>query len=400
MVDGAMLHYSRGRNFRDIRPAQRTAADMADFIAQLDADRAPSKEGAAYVCGPLNGDGRRCAEGAVPRRWVAVDLDRIEATALADVLQFFERFSAAVWPTHSSTPAAPRLRVIIELERPASRGQCIAIGKTLDDELRAEFGDKVLSDACTFRPEQPVHVPPTEAQIRRFNGAPLAVPAALTAAAEMAVCTEEHRRLQKPSSVSSVSSVQGAGVSFGGVSWTIPPDTIPTEAGQRNDCLFALARHVKGIQPAPTHDELRRVVRAWHELALPAIQTLDFAVSFGEFMHGYERVKQPHGAVMDASIASIDNTTPLPVGIEQLGYGEACNRLVRICAALQAHEGDGPFFLGARKAGELIGEPFTDANRMMQALVLDGVIEVVTKGAGRKASRYRFVWPAASEVPA
>ena len=388
MADVAMIHYSRGRGLHDNRPAQRTAADMAGFIAQLDADRAPSKQGAAYVCGPLSGDGRRCAGGALPRRWVAVDLDRIEPTALVDVLRLFQRHSAAAWPTHSSTPAAPRLRIIIELEHPASRDQCIAIGKTLDSELRAKFGNKVLLDGCTFRPEQAVLVPPTEAVIQRFNGAPLAVPAA-TAAAGTSFCTEEHRGLQKPSSVSSVQ---------GGVpAWAIPPATIPTDAGKRNDCLFALARHVRRIQPAPTRDELRCIVQAWHTLALPAIQTQDFAVSFAEFMHGYERVKQPHGATMETIIGNINNT-PLPAGIDMLGYGAAGNQLVKVCAALQAHEGDGVFFLGARQAGELVGVPFTDANRMMQALVLDGVIVLVTKGAGKKASRYRFVWPAASGV--
>lgn len=389
------LHYSRGRNLKDNRPAQRMAADMTEFIANLDADRATSKEGAAYVCGPLNGSGRRCAAGALPRRWVAVDLDRIDAAALADVLQFFESLSAVSWLTHSSTSEVPRLRVIIELESPASRDQCIAIGDTLKIRMRDAFGDKVKWDASTFRPEQPVFVPPAWAQIQHFTGAPLTVTAELPAAR-----TEGDRRIQTPSSVSSVSSVHGSAVLIGGGTWAIPPDTIPTKAGQRNDCLFRLARHVKGMQPAPKHDELRRVVSAWHELALPAIQTQDFAVSFGEFMHGYERVKQPHGAVMNAIIANIDTAMPLPAGIDRLGYGEAGNRLVRICAALQTHEGSGPFFLGARQAGELIREPFNDANRMMQALVLDGVIELVTKGAGRKASRYRFVWPNATEAPA
>ena len=112
----AMLHYSRGRRLQDNRPEQRTAANMADFAAQLGADRAPNKEGAAYFCGPLNGDGKRCAGGALPRRWVAVDLDRVEAAALPSVVEWFQRHSAICWPTHSSTPAAPRLRVIIETE--------------------------------------------------------------------------------------------------------------------------------------------------------------------------------------------------------------------------------------------------------------------------------------------
>ena len=193
--------------------------------------------------------------------------------------------------------------------------------------------------------------------------------------------------------------MQGGSVSVGGIGWTIPADTIPTESGQRNERLFKLARRVKGIQPAPTHEELRHIVRAWHALAVPAIQTQDFAVSFGEFMHGYERVKQPYGAVMDAIIDNLENT-PLPIGIDKLEYGDSCNLLVRFCAALQARAGNEPFFLGARQAGELIDKPHTDANRMMRALVLDGVVVVVTKGLGKKASRYRLVWPAALGVSA
>ena len=395
----AGLRYSRGRSLVDARPAQRTAADFVDFIAQLDADRSPTKEGAAYICGPLNGDGRRCKTGTLPRAWVAVDLDRIDAAALPDVVRWFGRYSAACWPTHSSTLDSPRLRVIVELDRPASRDQCIAIGVQMEAKLRDAFGDAVFLDLCTFRPEQPVLVPPTGAVIQRLDGTPLRAPAELLPdAVEPDICTEVDRRIPKASSVSSVrfcvSSVQTGTVLVGGTTWRIPPDTIPTEVGQRNDRLFSLARHVKAMRPAPTPDELRCIVRAWHVQATPAIGTLGFTVSLAEFMSAFDRVKQPHGATMGAIIGSIDNI-PLPGGIDRLGYEAAGNLLVRICAALQAHEGAGVFFLGARQAGELVGVPFTDANRMMQTLRLDGVIELVTKGAGKKASRYRFVWSAA-----
>ena len=50
-------------------------------------------------------------------------------------------------------------------------------------------------------------------------------------------------------------------------------------------------------------------------------------------MHGYERVKQPYEAVMDAIIDNLENT-PLPIGIDKLEYGDSCNLLVRFCAAL------------------------------------------------------------------
>lgn len=213
----AQLSFSRGKRIKDNRPVARTAANMADFIAQLDADRAPRKDGAAYICGPMLEGSKRGAESALPRAWVALDLDRIEAPVLPDVQHWAAAFDGCGWMTHSSTPEAPRARIIIMLERPANRAECIAIGARLERELDEQFGSKVKLDVSTFRPEQPVHVPPTGAEIRRFTGSALAVPEVLNESrsiaqkAESEPCTEERRRAQKvlkTSSVSSVSSVQ------------------------------------------------------------------------------------------------------------------------------------------------------------------------------------------------
>ena len=76
------IHYSRGRNIHDAKPEQHQAIDFDGFVQALDRDRAPRKDGAGYVCGPFNGTGRRCADGALPRRWLAVDLDRIDPDEL------------------------------------------------------------------------------------------------------------------------------------------------------------------------------------------------------------------------------------------------------------------------------------------------------------------------------
>ncbi len=177
--------YSRGANIRDNRPAQRTAADFPAFVDVLDGDRAPRKDGAAYVCGPLNGTGQRCAEGVQPRTWFVGDLDRIDRDAQPDVrLWLAGKFSGCAWPTHSSTPEAPRERFILELDRPATRAECMAVGDVLARDMAQEFGDAVQLDPCTYRGEQPVFLPPTEAQIARFFGEPLRVDAYLAAAQE------------------------------------------------------------------------------------------------------------------------------------------------------------------------------------------------------------------------
>jgi hypothetical protein len=172
----------------------------------------------------------------------------------------------------------------------------------------------------------------------------------------------------------------------------IPPDTIPTEEGQRNKCLFALARYVKGTKPNATRQELREIVTRWHAQAMAVIGTKDFSVTLTDFFNGWEKVRLPHGVVMQSVLEKIDHRSPLPSGIASLGYGDTGNHLVRVCAALQAHQGDEPFFISARQAGEVLGVHFTDASKMMAALVGDGVLRLVSKGVGRVASRYRFGW--------
>jgi len=168
---------------------------------------------------------------------------------------------------------------------------------------------------------------------------------------------------------------------------------LPDSPGGRNRSLFALARYLKGKQPNATQSDLRAVVSEWHRLALPVIGTAEFSVSWGDFMRGWGAVRVPFGSVLNNLLMEIDMTAELPSGLLALGYQEKGYLLIRICKQLQRNAGDGVFFLSARQAGELIGACHTDAAKMLYALVTDGVLELVTRGAGKMASRYRYVWP-------
>ncbi len=170
-----------------------------------------------------------------------------------------------------------------------------------------------------------------------------------------------------------------------------PARTLPDQTGQRTHCLFELARYVKGKHPDATRQELRDFVRGWHDRVLPVIGTKDFSITLTDFMRGWEKVRQPHGSTMSKIISNLDNT-PLPQGIEALGYGARDNHLVRLCVALQAHHAQEPFFISAREAGEQIGVHFTDASKMLSALCFDGVLTLVKKGSWKVASRYRYSW--------
>jgi len=172
-----------------------------------------------------------------------------------------------------------------------------------------------------------------------------------------------------------------------------PATTLPDQAGQRNHCLFELARYVKGKHPDATRQELRGIVRGWHDRVLTVIETKDFSITLTDFMRSWEKVRQPYGIIMSAITSNLGNT-PLPQGIAALGYGARGNHLVCLCAALQAHHGQEPFFISAREAGEQIGVHFTDASKILSALCFDGVLTLVSKGAGKVASRYRYSWNA------
>lgn len=179
------FQFSYGRNVNDNHPKQVKVADFDGFIAWLDQNRAELKDGAPYLCGSVNDDGRRCADGALPRRWLPVDLDRIAPETLVAVRGWFGRFSACRWPTHSSKPDAPRERVILELDRDASRNECIQIGRALLHDLTEKYGSAVWGDESTFRNEQPIFLPPTGATLARFNGDPLNVDRYLEAARQL-----------------------------------------------------------------------------------------------------------------------------------------------------------------------------------------------------------------------
>ena len=168
---------------------------------------------------------------------------------------------------------------------------------------------------------------------------------------------------------------------------------LPEGIGERNRRLFDLARHIKGLMPDAPKADLRGIVAEWHRLALPNIGTAEFTESWGDFQRGWDAVHTPYGSVLNRILGEIDMTEKAPESLVSLGYGDKALLLCRICKQLQANAGDGPFFVSARQAGELIGLHFTDASKVLYALVADDVLELVKKGAGKAASRYRYIWP-------
>lgn len=173
----------------------------------------------------------------------------------------------------------------------------------------------------------------------------------------------------------------------------IPKETLrallPTEAGHRNKKVFDLARYCIGKYPAATRDELKPLVRQWHKAALPFIGTKEFSETWADFCISLPRVKFPKGAQLNEIMERIQAPTEAPPEHEDIGL--IGYRLLLICAALQATNGEEPFFLSYRTAGDLIGRHFTDAGKLLKFLVMEGYLEEAQKGDTHKATRYRLL---------
>lgn len=180
-----VIRYSRGTNIHDVQPAQRVVANFAEFVDALDKDRAATKQGAGYFCAPLSEGSKRTAAAVLPRRWLALDLDRVDADVLPSLRLWFAGFSGAAWPSHSSTAERPRERIVLELDREVDRDEALAVGRVLIRDLADEFGDAVEVDPSTLRGEQPNFTPPVGAALARFTGDALRVDAYLEAASQL-----------------------------------------------------------------------------------------------------------------------------------------------------------------------------------------------------------------------
>lgn len=172
----ATIRYSIGRNRFDNRPEQRVAGTLREFVADVLSRRARDKASAGYLSSGFGNDGARRAANALPRPYLALDVDGIAADSLPDWRLYATRWQGFGWPTASSTPEAPRERVILMLSEPVGRDDGLRIGKLLVQDVEDEFGTAVRIDPCTLRAEQPCFLPLHGARPFYLLGDPLDVP--------------------------------------------------------------------------------------------------------------------------------------------------------------------------------------------------------------------------------
>ena len=171
--------------------------------------------------------------------------------------------------------------------------------------------------------------------------------------------------------------------------------TLPNGPGQRNHCVFRLARALKavpGLEDAEPAD-LRPIVREWHRMALPVIRTQEFDETWSDFLYAWKRVKAPWGTNRLLTAWSRAKNAPLPAEAETYDT-PGVRLLVALCRQLQVCVGDAAFFLSCRIAAKLLECTQMTVYRWLNMLVVDGVIcvaEAGRPGRGGKATRFRYL---------
>ena len=275
-----------------------------------------------------------------------------------------------------------------------------------DGELFRDYGDGELrGDAghyCILPPA--VHksgkvykwlVEPDERSLRRFTLAE-ATHAGLIPDSQGQQGEAQRNPMSSVSSVSSVPSVSLASLPTAdreAVLLAIEA-TAPTGTGERNRRIFDFARKLKAIGSLADRaaQELREIVKAWHTRALPNIATRDFADTWGDFLGGWDKIRQPaNGEFMNTTFERA-KASPCATG-----HDEAQDILAAFCRELQKAVGDEPFFLSVRDAAEPFGHDEKWGLRRLRVLEAEGWIVCVERGSAQtqRATRFKYAGPSA-----
>jgi hypothetical protein len=167
--------------------------------------------------------------------------------------------------------------------------------------------------------------------------------------------------------------------------------TLPTTAGQRNGCLFDLARGLKhncGLADA-SFATLKPLVRRWHALALPYIDTKAFDASWSDFVRQWNKANIP----LDVDVegwAFAQAKECLPPAAAEYDTPEV-KLLVGICWHMSSLNPAGRFYLSSHKAGGLLAVSHDRALSWLRMFCADGILEITERGNERRATRYRYL---------
>ena len=166
--------------------------------------------------------------------------------------------------------------------------------------------------------------------------------------------------------------------------------TQPSGQGQRNRCLFELARHVLSIHADWTSEELNDIARRWWDRAVAVIGTKNFSTTWADFVCACSGVRQPVGATIDKLARDAD---ALPRSAFESRFDAVGHRrLVRLILLLdqQLSTADGIFYLSCRDAGRVAGICHQAAWKFLKLLQSLGALHQIGQPTQYRAIRYKL----------
>ena len=134
----------------------RTSESVEEYHKMKRGEKEGIKDKGGFVGGQLK-EGRRKRENVVSRSMLTLDVDLADPNFI-ESYSMLSPYSSYIYTTHSHTPEAPRLRIIVPLERDISPDEYQAIARY----FAAEWGIDQF-DECSYRPHQLMYWPTTPA---------------------------------------------------------------------------------------------------------------------------------------------------------------------------------------------------------------------------------------------
>jgi len=133
---------------------RRTTETVAEYRKFTKDRRDAAKDVGGYVLGHLKG-GRRKKDTVESRSGITLDADHADGSFIETVEMLFSH-KCAIYSTHSHTPEAPRLRMVIPLAREVSPDEYAALSRMVAETIGMDFFDD-----STYEPERLMYWPST-----------------------------------------------------------------------------------------------------------------------------------------------------------------------------------------------------------------------------------------------
>lgn len=140
-----------------LKTTTRTRETFEEYKHMPKGQRDEVKDIGGFVGGTLK-NGRRKAENVANRTLLTLDMDNIDVSVndLWDSITMINDFEILMYSTHSHEPKAPRLRLVIPLERPVLPDEYQAIARKIADDIGID-----MFDDTTYEPSRLMYWPST-----------------------------------------------------------------------------------------------------------------------------------------------------------------------------------------------------------------------------------------------